>query len=202
MTALPIEWQEAVAIVTMCGIFVALSQFGVKLWQDRREFRRKQAQKAVDVITEIQRDGDSSQALMMLDYFGRPFDVPNFERVQIEPRHIVVGLRCDEPAGHEYGNLSPVDIYIRDVFDHFLTQFENVTNMVDVGLVRWSEIDRCFGYYLAIMRSTAYRDVFEKFCTKYGYFGVGAVITDEKRFPSKHRNIHPWLDKLVEVNTP
>jgi hypothetical protein len=167
-------WFAAVVVAT-----VAVTQFAIKLYQDNREFRRKQARNAADLADKIWASEDCRRAIALLDYDEGYHQLPGIdEKVSISVTEFHHALRTTNLE------LSEQEIAIRDsTMDKLFLAFEQMYAHLRVGLVAWTDVAILLYYPIKLLRSDVHRDVAGDYAKKFDLFGTYSIITNAKRYP-------------------
>jgi hypothetical protein len=139
--------------VTLAAMSGGLFAFLAGLMQYRQAQRWKRAELVANEMKEFKADPMVRNALLLLDWNERSVDLfpheaePHKRSVRIEDRAIAAALvphitRCD---------FSPVEIALRDAFDHFFDRLERCEYFLEAGLVSRQEFAPYLTYWLDIL---------------------------------------------------
>ena len=80
--SVPVSFTEWTTALGLLAGFVAVIQFGIKIFQDKLEFRRRQAQSAISMANTLYAASEAVNACNFLDYEKRAYNV-NGQSVEI-----------------------------------------------------------------------------------------------------------------------
>jgi hypothetical protein len=145
--------------VTITGGFIAAFMAIYNLVLSRRirekELRFKQAQVGKQIIEEMFDDDAAGNALLMIDFEKRSFDVGSKRKIVINIEDVLQALNPDNKSE------DAKTIFIRESFDglfYFLDRFEH---FVQIGLTTFEDVAVPIKYYATIM--TTHRSTFLKY---------------------------------------
>jgi hypothetical protein len=141
-------WQFWLGLI---GGLLAIARFLFVYNRARRErfeeFVWKKTEKAKSLIDEMLADPRCRDALRMIDWDGREFEIAEHRKnVVITRRILIEALKpCSERSQSEY---SDTEIYIRDCFDALLDRFATLDQFIRNGLIRFEDVMFPIEYYL------------------------------------------------------
>jgi hypothetical protein len=133
--------------------------------QRKRDLRWRQGEMAKRCLDELFKDRNVSSALTMLDWSGRSYDGPEGKTKPIthERRHCALRTRDTTfPPGDD----SP---FIRDAFDALFDGFERLEHFIQIGLIRFEDVENRLRYYVGKLASLEERPVMEEFIREYEF---------------------------------
>jgi len=144
------------SIGTLIGAAVAAIAFVIKLLQDGKDLRRKQAEVARLVYIDLHEDEYSKAALLMLDFSGWRHTTRDFEKVEIFYEDVKTALTVKHSR-----NRPDKELLVRRAFDTLFGKLENVMVLAgrDVCLVRWLDFADLFGYNINNMRDKGFAEI-------------------------------------------
>jgi len=159
---------EAVAVVGgLIAAFKAVNEMRLSRLQRARDLAWAQAKEATAIFDHMFADPQASNALRMLDYSSREYQLPDGKRETVTIDEVERALRTSDAPGARELLLTPTEGYIRDCFDSFLGYLDRAETSIEVDLVREADMLACLEYYL--VRMAARRKTFESFMKTYGY---------------------------------
>jgi len=141
------------------------------------EVRREKANLARTVLSDMADDTYASDAMSMLDWGERDYDVKTTPGAPamvelITERDMWAALRINEL------HFIPKERYIRDCFDHFLQVMEVLEHYIQIDLVDAADVGDPFAYFAKLMKEDG-RWLYEYFIDEY-HEKAGSFL---KRFP-------------------
>jgi hypothetical protein len=175
----PSSFQVAAWIAAAVGAIIALVQFGIKIAQDKREFRRKQAQNAADLTDKIWASEDCQRAVALLDYDTRSYKFPELDNnIDIDTVKFHRAMRTVDLE------LSEEEIAIRDgTMDKLFLILEQAYARLRVNLVVWSDIAILLYYPIKLLRSQQHSEVIAGYAKAFDLIGTYSIITDDGKYP-------------------
>ncbi|MGB7290926.1 MAG: hypothetical protein WBD99_01970 [Thermodesulfobacteriota bacterium] len=155
-----LSWVAAVlAGIVAAGI--AIYQMVLNRRQRSEELRWQQANAAKDLLNTIFNDPYFRNAMIMLDWSGRPFETKPGKWEQIKISDVLSALRTRQLSFEDK------EVFIRDCFDHVFDAFERLEHFIRINVVHFSDVEFEFGYYAK--KLSEQREVFNNFLSQYGY---------------------------------
>ena len=144
----------------LIAAFKAITEMKHNLAQRKTEHRWKQTAQAKSFIDEIKKDQKASDALQMLDWSGRTYQIKEgvFEEITFDD--LIEGLRTSNLS------FSAKEAYIRDCFDALYDHFEMIESFIRHEFIVFEDVSAPLEYYMAVIRSKSYHEAFIK---EYGY---------------------------------
>ncbi|MDB5069973.1 MAG: hypothetical protein JWM87_1084 [Candidatus Eremiobacteraeota bacterium] len=167
---------------TFVGAFIAVTALFIKLFQDEKDLRRKQAEVARLVYNDLHQDEYSMAALIMLDYQGWRHNTKDFKDITIYYDDVKTALTVK----HET-NRPDKELLVRRAFDTMFAKLENIVALArrDIGLVRWSDFSTLFAYYVYLMRQDRYSGLLIEYARTYGSTMIVELISRDDLYPLK-----------------
>ena len=178
--SVPILFTELSTIGGLSLACIGAVTFIVKVAQDKREFRRKQAESARLLIRDVYDTAPSMAALNMLDYASLTYDdLARNRQLFLTQEDVVFGLRSAN-----VDELSAGDIYVRDCFDALFLKLEQLASLLSVKYICWEDVSAVLGYYLfLIRRDSKLMPMVTNYAKIYGFPRVAAMIDDANKYP-------------------
>jgi hypothetical protein len=170
MTGTPL-WLEIVQAASFgAAIFTAWTGFG-KIHRDRREainqakrdLEWRQTVEAQAAIRRMTGDHKAQDAMKMLDWNGRHYEIRPGVRERITWNDVRIGLRTQP------GRFVPKEVFIRDRFDCFFDHFQLIQQQIDNHIFSASQIKYPVGYYYKRIKHAHNWRAFREFIHKYDY---------------------------------
>jgi hypothetical protein len=175
-------------IGTLIGASVAATAFVIKVRQDAKDLRRKQAEVARLVYIDLHEDEYSKAALLMLDFSGWRHTTRDFEKVEIFSEDVMTALTVKHDA-----NRPDKELLVRRAFDTLFGKLENAMVLAkpDICLVRWSDFADLFGYNINNMRNETFAEMLTAYANQYGFRMIVELIKrpDVYPIPSFHDDL-------------
>jgi hypothetical protein len=141
------------------------------LGQRQKEFRWKKAELAKTVLNEMFDNPYANDAMSMLDWGARDYDVKTSRGgsaavEEITSRDVFAALRIAER------HFNPKERYIRDCFDNFFGVMQILQHYIEIELIEPKDVRYPFAYYAEIMniRRRAYEYFINEYHGKAGEF--------------------------------
>ncbi|MDZ7263694.1 MAG: hypothetical protein ONB16_03860 [candidate division KSB1 bacterium] len=135
--------------VTIIGGFVAATIAIYNLILNRKirekELRFKQAQMGKQIIEEMFDDEAAGNALLMIDFERRSFDVGSRKKLMITQNDVVRSL---DPEMQDEDRRS---IFIRECFDGLFYYLDRFEHFIKIGLITFEDVAVPLQYYATIM---------------------------------------------------
>src|SRR5947209_15243678 len=169
-----------VSFGTFVGAVVAASALVLKLKQDAKDLRRKQAEVSRLLYNDLHQDEYSMAALLMLDYPCWRHSTKDFSKIEISFQDVEIALtvmhQVDRPEK---------ELLVRRSFDALFSKLENVIELAhrEIGLVRWSDFAALFGFYISLMRQPKLAKLLTAYATEYGSSRIVDVIARSVLYP-------------------
>jgi hypothetical protein len=161
-------WEVLAHIAAVVGgLFAAfkwLHEYRETRVQRQRELAWDQAKALRELIEAIYNEPQARDALLMLDYTKREYEVKPGESVKITHQDVEQGLRTKNLA------FPAPEAYVRDCFDSLFRRLEDIEYAVEIGLVREDHVSHAINYFF--WRMARYRSVLQPFLDAYGYTNV------------------------------
>lgn len=141
-----------------------------ELTQREKEFRWKQAEKAKDVLDEINLDIKSHSACQMLDWSGREYKITENLSERISTDEMLSAMRIDNLV------FEPKEGFIRDCFETLFDKIELVSHYISIGLIDFNDVQVQLGYYVNLMAKN--KNPFFAFLEFYNYTGTIAFFSE------------------------
>jgi hypothetical protein len=133
------------------------------------------AQLAREILDKLRGNQRFRDALVMLDWTGREFEIEPGRREEIRWEDLVDALRpWQEPM-----SFTEKEIYIRDCFDELFDGFNLLEHYLRTDLVEFSDIEFPLSYYIVQLRTRW--DAVSPFINHYGNTLALALV---QRFPA------------------
>lgn len=134
------------------------------LEQRQRELRWKKAELAKTVLNEMFDNPYAADAMSMLDWGARDYDVKTSRGgsaavEEITSRDVFAALRIAER------HFNPKERYIRDCFDNFFGVMQILQHYIEIDLIELKDVRYPFAYYADIMNDK--RRAYEYFINNY-----------------------------------
>lgn len=165
---------------TFIGAAVAAVGLWVKVRQDGKDLRRKQAEVARLVYNDLHQDEYSMAAMLMLDYQGWRHTTKDFDKIEISYDDVKLALSVQHASKRP-----DKELLVRRAFDSLFAKLENVMSLADgkVGLVLWTDFAALFGYYVFLMRQDPYAELLSTYARSFGFMKIVDLIADEDGYP-------------------
>jgi hypothetical protein len=129
--------------------------------QREEELRWRKASLARDMLNEMWDDSYANNAMLMLDWSNREYNIGKDQVERIARAEMWEALRT-HPT-----NFNAKEKYVRDCFDHFFGFMQILEHYISIGLIMFDDVKYPFGYFAGKLNWK--RDVVEAFLTKYEY---------------------------------
>jgi hypothetical protein len=126
----------------------------------REELRWRKASLARDVLDQLFRDTRAFNAMRMLDWSGRTYEVDG-NRVVIGTQTMLHSLRIEELR------FAPEEAFVRDSFESLFDHMQLIEHFLTMQLLEFDDVRYPFSYYADLMAKR--KSVFAAFLSKYGY---------------------------------
>ena len=103
----------------------------------------------------------SRAALRILDWTGLKYERGNRETVPITHEVMWHALRIEGKS------FNADEQYVPDCFDHLFDHFENLEHLLQIGLIRFDDVEIRIEYYVRLLNRNP--QVFERFLSAYGF---------------------------------
>ena len=150
------------------AIFVAWHQFEKSRQETKRgreqredELRWRKAGLARDVLNELWEDPYANDAMLMLDWSNREYNIGQDVTQRITHDDVWTALRI-APT-----NFTPKEKYIRDCFDHFFGAMQIIEHYISIKLIEFEDVKYPFNYFAGKLNKK--REVVVPFLKKYEY---------------------------------
>lgn len=150
------------------AIFVAWHQFEKNRQETKRsreqreeELRWRKASLARDVLNELWEDSYANDAMFMLDWSNREYNIAKAKVERITRDEVWDALRI-APT-----NFNDKEKYVRDCFDHFFGMMQIIEHYISIKLLEFEDMKYPFNYFAGKLRQK--REVVEAFLKKYEY---------------------------------
>lgn len=152
-------------IATLISVGIATIALYIKIRQDAKDLRRRQAEVARLVYIDLHQDEYSKAALLMLDFEGWRHTTRDFKNVRIVNDDIKTALA--EMRGPPRPDK---ELLVRRSFDTLFGKLENVMVLADpkIGLVQWTDFAELFGYNIHNMRDGESSKILSAYARQYG----------------------------------
>jgi hypothetical protein len=174
------DWVDAISkIAGVLGVFVAIlvarHQFGKSRQETKRdreqreeELRWRKASLARDVLNELWEDQYANDAMLMLDWSNREYNIAKDTAERITRDEVWTALRT-APT-----NFTTKEKYIRDCFDHFFGAMQIIEHYISINLVEFEDVKYPFNYFAGKLSQK--REVVETFLETYEYDKATAFL--------------------------
>jgi hypothetical protein len=168
--------------------FAAAIALSIKVFQDAKGLRRKQAEVARQVYNDLHQDEYAMAALIMLDYPGWRHNTSDFSKVEIHYTDVISALETMHAR-----NRTDKELLVRRSFDMLFAKLENVMvlSSSEINLVRWSDFAALFGFYVHLMRQDDFATFLVKYASQYGFTKIVELVTRNDLYP-----IPPFPEKM------
>jgi hypothetical protein len=156
-----ISWLVA-SIGGVIAAFKAIAEAKQSRIQRERDLLWKQAGEAKVLLDDMEEDSQADAAMIMLDWTGRQFQVSPRKKQVVTWNDVYRALRTKDTV-----SFKPVDVYVRDCFDHLFYHLNRIGLAEVNGLVRVDDVRFPITYLLQRMKRRW--PVFESFLHAYGY---------------------------------
>ncbi|MFQ6029289.1 MAG: hypothetical protein ACE5Q6_17575 [Dehalococcoidia bacterium] len=183
------DWAQIVAwLVASVGGVMAAFRAVVEMRRAREQrdedLRWRQAREAKGLMDEMEGDSWASNAMQMLDWTGREYEIAEGKRAIIDTDTMRAALRTHPETFND------VEVYIRDCFDHFFDWLEQLEHFVAISLVRFEDLEDGVDYY--VERLAWSPQVYQEFMRTYHY---DKALRFLDRFPA-------WRSSLAVGGAP
>ena len=128
------------------------------------ELRWKQAQLAREVLNSFFSNKFVRDATIMLDWYGREFEIGPNKKAEIVWADLPVALRT---WGGPQVPFDDTQVYIRDCFDALFDGLELIEHYLRTGLLDFSDVQFPMAYHVKKLRE--HWNAMEPFMNRYGY---------------------------------
>lgn len=132
-------------IISAIAIVVAL-QAGTS--QRKIELRWKQANLAMDLLDSMLSDTQAFDALRMVDWNARTYQITGDEEARIDSAAVEFSLDVQNN-----NDLSPSGVYVRESFDRLFYHMGRIERSVRTDLIVFDDVRGPLDYYVPILRS-------------------------------------------------
>jgi hypothetical protein len=158
-------------IISALGLIITLQG---SITQRSTEHRWNQAKLAMELIDDMLSDPQAFDALRMIDWDSRTYQVgkDHEEKIGTGEVHDALDVRNNS-------NLSPAGVYVRESFDRLFYHLGKLERAIDSDLVRFEDVDSPLDYYVPIFRSK-YGDAAPQYMKQLGDRDAMGLL---ERFP-------------------
>jgi hypothetical protein len=161
-------WEVMAHIAAVAGgllaAFKGLNELRENRRQRQRELAWSQANALRELIEGIYADTKSRDALLMLDYSKRNYEIAPGERVAITKDDVEAALRT-----RDLKFLAP-QAYARDCFDTLFRKLEDIEQALEIDLVRADHVSQSLAYFLRLLAKR--KRALNEFLERYDYSAV------------------------------
>lgn len=161
-------FQVAAWLAATIGGLIAAFKAIVELRRNREqrqvELHWKKAHEAKKLLDELFDNNYSRNAMRMLDWSGRDYQIKNDFTEKITTEDVLIGLRVNDLK------FSAKEAFIRDCFDQFFERLEYMQHLINIDLIEFKDISGPIEYYIELMGNN--KKVFYDFLTFYDYSGT------------------------------
>lgn len=163
--------------------------------QRQQDLRWRKANLAREVLNELWEDKYASDAMLMLDWSNREYNIKAGLAERIVRSEMWEALRI-EPT-----NFNPKEKYVRDCFDHFFGMMQIIEHYISIKLLVFADVEYPFNYFAGKLRSR--RTVVETFLTKYEYHKALAFLDrlSNWRADKVEAEIEPMPAQAITANS-
>ena len=152
------------------GIMREQSDRKAALDQSMRELRWRQTVEAQATIRRMTEDKHANDAMTILDWNGRRFEIRSGTRAKITWKLMREALRL-EPA-----IFTPEEVFVRDAFDGLFDKFEMMEHQIANGLFCDKDVSYPMEYYASRMKHPSNWPIFLRYLNTYKYPGALRLI--------------------------
>jgi nucleoid DNA-binding protein len=128
--------------------------------QRASELRWKQANLAMELVDTMLSDSQAFDALRMIDWYGRTYQISIDEEAVIGSEDIRYSLDVQNND-----NLSPSDVFVRESFDRLFYHMGRIERSVRTELIKFDDVRSPLGYYAEIL-CNEYKTVLTPYTTQ------------------------------------
>jgi hypothetical protein len=159
----------------LIAAFKAIHETAENRRQRAHELRWKKAQLAREILDKLHSNRRFHDALVMLDWSGREFEVSPGQVQEIRWEDLPTALR----AWQDPISFDEKEIYIRDCFDDLFDGLNLLEHYLGTDLLDFRDVEFPMAYHIAKLRERS--DAVTVFINHYGYRLAVAFI---ERFPA------------------
>jgi hypothetical protein len=145
------------------------------LEQSKRDLRWRQTVEAQAAIRRMTGDPIAQNAMTMLDWNARHFQIRENLRERISWDDMRLALRA------EPGRFSPVEVFVRDSFDALFDHFQMIQQEITNEIFNTEDVVYPIGYYARRIKHPKNWQTFDAFLTKYDYLLAKRLIETSYR---------------------
>ena len=129
--------------------------------QRQKELRWNKSKEAKKILDELFDNKLATDAMKMLDWSGREYEIKAGLKERIHAHEILIGLRVNNLS------FSRKEAYIRDCFDQYFDKLSYIQHLITTGLIDFNDISAPIEYYVDLMVKN--KEIFFNFLECYGY---------------------------------
>jgi hypothetical protein len=150
----------------------ALQQRQAALQQAKRDLEWRQTVEAQAAIRRMYSDASAQNAMTMLDWNARHFQIREGLRERITWNDMRLGLRTVNLR------FTPKEVFIRNSFDALFDHFQMIQQQIKSEMFRIDDVVYPIAYYSRRIKHPNNWPAFERFLTKYNFLRATMLIED------------------------
>ena len=156
--------------------------------QREEELRWRKASLARDILKELWGDIYASDAMNMLDWSNREFNIKPGVTKAISREEMWAALRTSPT------NFDEKEKYVRDCFDTFFGKMQTTEHYISINLVVFEDVEYPFNYFAGKLGKR--RDVVETFLKTYEYHKALAFLNRLSNWERPKKSNEPDMDRF------
>jgi hypothetical protein len=167
----------------LVAAFKAINEISQNRVMRAQELRWKKAQLARETLRELKSDAHFSDALSMLDWSGKEYEVSPGRHERVFWEDLEDALRIwEEPTG-----FTDKQVYIRECFDALYEGFDTFEHYLRAGLLEFEDVGFLMLYY--VKRLSERTAAVQIFMREYEYELAAAFIERYQRLPAERASL-------------
>jgi hypothetical protein len=170
-----VAWVVAI-IGGLIAAFKALHETAENRRMRARELRWKKAQFAKEILDQLDQNKRFRDALTMLDWTGREFEISQGKIEEISWEDLSAALR----TWHEPMSFTDKEVYIRDCFDELFDGMNMLEHYLRTELLSFQDVQFPMAYHI-----TKLRERWSAVDAFLGHYGFQLALAFVNRFPEE-----------------
>lgn len=174
-------WSGA-TIGGLVAAFRAIIEMRHNREQRQKELRWRKSKEAKIILDELFGNSYSRDAMKMLDWSGREYEIKEGIKKTISVNDVLKGLRVNNLE------FSDKEAFIRDCFDQFFDKLEYIQHLVTTELIDFRDISGPIEYYVDLMAKN--KKAFCDFLDFYGYSDALLLFENFEQWKKPNKRLH------------